>query len=74
MPLNMLGSGASAEVMGVRGGHGMARRMADMGLTPGARIEIASDGASNGPVIVKIMDMRIAIGRGMSRRIMVRPL
>mgnify|MGYP001098461121 CR=1 FL=1 len=73
LPLGMLRDGDVAFVADVRGGRGMRRRMADMGLATGARIEVVSDSASSGPVIVKVLDSRIAIGRGMSRRIMVRP-
>lgn len=73
LALGMLRDGDTAIVMDVRGGRGLKRRMADMGLGPGAHIEIVSDSASSGPVIVKVLDTRIAIGRGMSRHIMVRP-
>jgi len=73
LSLGMLQDGDVAIVVDVRGGHGMRRRMADMGMATGARIEVVSDTASSGPVIVKVLDTRIAIGRGMSRRIMVTP-
>lgn len=74
LPLAMLGDGDRAIVVDVRGGHGMRRRAADMGLIPGAQIEVCSDAASAGPVIVRVLDARIAIGRGMAPRIMVRPI
>ncbi len=73
LPLGMLRDGDVATVVDVRGGRGLKRRMADMGLGPGAHIEVVSDSASSGPVIVKVLDTRIAIGRGMSRHIVVRP-
>ncbi len=73
LPLGMLRDGDVATVLDVRGGRGLKRRMADMGMGPGARIEVVSDSASSGPVIVKVLDTRIAIGRGMSRHIMVEP-
>ncbi|MCD6362176.1 MAG: ferrous iron transport protein A [Armatimonadetes bacterium] len=69
----MLRNGDRAVVVGVQGGHGMQRRMADMGLIPGAEIEVTSDANSTGPVIVRVFEARIAIGRGMARRVMVRP-
>lgn len=74
LPLSLLSHGDQAVVVEVRGGHGMRRRFADMGLLPGARIEVCSDVNSAGPVIVRVLDARIAIGRGMAPRIMVRPL
>jgi len=73
LPLGMLRDGDLATVVDVRGGRGLKRRMADMGLATGAQIEVVSDSASSGPVIVKVLDTRIAIGRGMSRHIMVTP-
>jgi len=74
LPLYLLRDGDRAVVVAVHGGRGMQRRLADMGLAPGAEIEVCSEASSAGPVIVRLLGSRIAIGRGMAPRIMVRQL
>lgn len=74
VPLALLRGGDRAVVVDVRGGHGIRRRAAELGLIPGAEIEVCSDAASAGPVIVRVLDSRIALGRGMAPRILVRPV
>lgn len=55
-------------VKGIVGGRGFVRRLADMGLAPGQVVEVLSRGP---PVIVKIRDTKIVIGRGIARRVVV---
>jgi len=74
LPLQMLAEGESAVIADVRGGRGIRRRLSDMGLAPGVTVQVAGQGAGAGPVVVRAMGARIAIGHGMARRIMVRPV
>jgi ferrous iron transport protein A len=70
IPLSMLGSGEEAKLVDVRGGHGLRRRLSAMGLNPGMSVTVVQN-AMRGPVILGVMDSRIALGRGMAHKILV---
>lgn len=70
MPLSMLGSGEEAKLMDVRGGDSIKKRLSAMGLNPGVSVTVVQN-TMNGPVILGVMDSRIALGRGMAHKIMV---
>jgi ferrous iron transport protein A len=70
MPLSMAGTRGAVRVVGLRGGGGLDRKLADMGLTPGAEVRLIScQGA--GPVLIDLKGSRLALGRGMAMKIMV---
>ena len=71
IPLPMLPPGVEATVVEIRGGSGLERRLADMGLAPGVRVRLITDG-TRGPLVVAAGDTRLALGRGMAQKIMVR--
>ncbi len=60
------------QVVEVRGGHGMRRHLTDMGFVPGATVTVTA--GHGGSLIVKLLNSRIVLGRGMAQRVMVRPL
>jgi len=70
MPLSMLGSGEEARLVDVRGGHGIRKHLSAMGLNPGTKVTIMQN-AMRGPIILRVMDSRIALGRGMAHKILV---
>ena len=70
MPLSMLGSGEEAQLVDVRGGHGIRRRLSAMGINPGMSVTMLQN-TMRGPVILGVMDSRIALGRGMAHKILV---
>lgn len=52
-------------------GRGWVSRLYSMGLLPGAQLEVIfNDG--RGPVVVKLGDVEVSIGRGIARRILVK--
>lgn len=71
LPLPMLPPGTEATLVDVRGGGGVRRHLADMGLVPGVRIRVLN-GTSCGPVVIAVGDTRLALGRGMAHKILVR--
>ena len=73
LPLGLMTSGESGEIITVRGGERMSRRIAELGLVPGAIVSIVGDAGGRGPVIVKTNGTRIGLGRGMARCVIVRP-
>jgi len=70
MPLSMVAPGQEVELVAVHGGWGIRRRLAEMGFNPGVRLKVIHSGG--GPIIVALRDTRLALGRGMAHKIMVR--
>ena len=70
--LHDLGTGEEGTVEEMHGGYGFIRRMQSMGIRPGKRIKKISAQFFLGPVTVKVENTVIAIGHGMSRKVMVR--
>lgn len=75
MPVALLSPGDHAEVvrLGRKEGscdHRGLGRCEDMGLRCGQRIEMLSN-TGNGPVLVKVENTRIAIGRSLARQVLV---
>jgi len=70
IPLAMLHENEEAEVVGIRGGRGLVRRLSELGLTPGTKIKVLLSN-SPGPVLIDVRGSRIALGRGLLMKIMV---
>lgn len=70
MPLSMVSTGETVEVVVVRAGWGLQRRLADLGLTPGVRVRVINSGKP-GPVVLDVRGSRLALGYGVAHKIMV---
>lgn len=78
-PLGLLSEGERAEVVEIKTQrgycHGKSKNQLchaeDMGIRIGKTIEMLNN-KGRGPILVKVDDSRIAIGRGMAMKIMVR--
>lgn len=70
-PLSMLQSGRSARVVALAGGNEFRQRLVSMGLIIGSEIRIVSNGNSAGPTLIASGHSRLALGRGMTTRILV---
>lgn len=57
----------------VQGGKMAAKRLADMGLTPGTEIKVIRKALFNGPVQIEVCGARLVLGRGLASRIIVEP-
>ena len=71
MPLSMASAGTKLEIVGFRGGFGMQRRLADLGMNIGMEISIAST-QKRGPLVVLVKGSRFAIGRGIAHHVFVK--
>ncbi len=86
IPLGLLACGEMGEIVEIRDergrgepgrpGHGgaenvHANRVADMGFRVGKNVEMLNNEGC-GPVLVRVGESRIAMGRGMAMKIMVR--
>jgi len=68
--LDALAAGETGYVRYLRGGRGFVSRLATLGFTPGAEVEMVQNFHA-GPLIVMIRDTRVALGRGEARKIAV---
>jgi ferrous iron transport protein A len=73
MPLAMARPGELVTVIGVRAGRGLQKRLADMGLIPGVQIRVIASQMS-GPVVIDLKGARVALGRGIAQKIVVREI
>ena len=71
VPLNALGTGEHGVVVEMNGGRGMLGRMTALGFTPGAEVTVVQN-FGRGPLIARVRDARIALGRGEAMRLYVR--
>ena len=72
VPLVSLQRGAKARVVAIEAGRGLVQRLMQMGMLPGAVVEVIEN--SRGPVLLQVEGIRVAIGRGMASKILVEPL
>ena len=70
-PLNALRAGERGVVVGMDGGTGLLCRMTSLGFTPGAEVTVMQN-YGHGPLICRVRNARIALGRGEAGRIYVR--
>ena len=61
--------GQPVTLTGIKGGRKFHRRLVELGLTPGVQLKVMQD--SGGPLIIAVRDSRIALGRGMAKKIFV---
>ena len=71
IPVNKMSTGQSGTVVQIMGGPGLVRRLEALGILPGRKITKVSSMFFRGPVTVRTGHTQIALGFGMSRRIIV---
>jgi len=69
LSLDMVGIGQSVKLVKVTAGRQLARRLAEMGLTPGVQLKVVQD--QGGPMLLAVRNSRLALGRGMAHKIIV---
>ncbi|HFD39409.1 MAG TPA: ferrous iron transport protein A [Anaerolineae bacterium] len=70
--LSNVKSGQIVRIQNIRGGHNFLSRLASLGFTPGARLQVVQN-YGHGPIIVNVRDTRVALGRGEAAKILVSP-
>ena len=71
LPLAFLMEGEEGDVLEVVGGCGLAQRLSDMGLTPSTRVRVIK-AHPQGPLLLWVRDARVALGRSVAMKILVR--
>lgn len=70
MPLSMVRTGEVVQVVGIRAGWGLQRRLADMGLTVGVEVRVVNS-QGRGPVVLDLRGSRLCLGHGVAHKVMV---
>jgi Fe2+ transport system protein FeoA len=65
----MVGPGQPVILVEMTSGHQLGRRLVELGLTPGAELEVIQD--QGGPLVLAVRGSRLALGRGMASKIFV---
>jgi ferrous iron transport protein A len=71
VPLSTMRPGEQGVVVDLTGGRGLQGRMASLGFTPGAEVTVLQN-FGRGPLIARVRDAHIALGRGEAGRLQVR--
>ncbi len=71
MPLLLTKSGEIVKIAGILGGRGIYLRLMNMGIKVGDVVEVVQN--AGGPVIIKKGNTRLALGIGVSGKILVVP-
>jgi len=79
VPLTALRNGERGIVTSIKAGRGggwgrgwgFEKRLMDMGLTPGTRVQVVKSAPFHGPLEILVRGSRLALGRGMAERIFV---
>jgi len=74
MTLDQLQLGKRARVIRVHGGRGLRRNLTQMGVHPGDIVYLTQGGAFYGPVVIEVNGSKIALGRGVARKVLIDPL
>ncbi len=70
MPLSMVKEGEKVIVNCVNCGQRLKRRLCDLALYNGSKIRVVKNDIA-GPIIIKLKDSKIVLGRGQAHKIMV---
>ncbi len=70
--LSNVTAGQRVKLVCVDAGHRLTHRLAELGLTPGVEFTVLQD--NGGPLVISVRNSRIAIGRGMAKKISVQSL
>jgi Fe2+ transport system protein FeoA len=69
-----LGQGERGIVAFALGGHGLVRRLAEMGLTPGTEVKVVRSAPFHGPIEILVRGVSLALGRGVASKVFVKQL
>ncbi len=69
-PLLLLVVGRKGIVGKIIGGRGVCKRLNELGLVPGAEVEMVNK-IANGPVMIRVKGSKLAIGRGLASKVYI---
>jgi len=62
----------SGIIVEITGGAHAAKRLADLGLSPGAEVEVLSSTFFSGPMQIHVCGSKLIIGRGLAKKIIIK--
>ncbi|MGI6783576.1 MAG: FeoA family protein [Aminivibrio sp.] len=68
-PITIAPEGSEVTVARVAGGCESCRRLSELGLVPGVKVNVVQN--SGGPLLLKIGESRFALGQGMALKVFV---
>ena len=72
LPLSMAAIGQTVRLININAGKRVTHRLNELGMTPGTEMTILQD--AGGPLLLSVRDSRVALGRGMAHKMLVRPI
>jgi len=72
IPLSLVSPGTEVRLVAVRGGQGVRKRLADLGLNIGMTVRVVVLNG-DGPLLLAVKESRLALGRGLAHKILVQP-
>ncbi len=69
IPLSMVESGKKVRIIKILGGRGRIKKLLMLGILEGETIQVLSN--AGGPLIISRGNARLALGRGISHKILV---
>lgn len=70
-PLSTARAGEDVRLVRIDAGRGLNSRLASMGLVPNVELKVVSNGHP-GPFVLIVKDVKVVLGRGVTRKILVR--
>ncbi|HOA99617.1 MAG TPA: ferrous iron transport protein A [Candidatus Atribacteria bacterium] len=71
MSLVEMPPGQEGTVVAIDGGQGVVNRLWVMGIFPGRKITKLASLPAQGPVVIKVGNQELALGRGMAQKVIV---
>ncbi len=71
-PLSATRRGECVRLIHIDAGQRLARRLAELGLTPGVTLQVVHK--NGGPMLIAVRGTRLALGRGVTDKILVAPV
>lgn len=68
-PIAVMSEGREVTVNRIAGGGECTRRLSELGLVPGARVQVVQNGG--GPILLRVGEARFALGQGMAQKVFV---
>ncbi len=72
MYLKDMQTGQSGQVVKITKGHAAERRLFEIGLVPGANVEVISRHPFKGPLLLQVGNARLAVGQGIAEAVEVK--
>jgi len=64
--------GQKGEIISIMGGLMVTKRLADLGLISGTRVEVIKKAPFSGPIKIEVLGSRLVLGRGLASKILVK--